>query len=99
VGVPAEKLYVLEAWREAPFYDARERAALEWAEAVTLVADGHVPDEVFDAVRAHFTEHEMAELTLAIVTINAWNRIAISTRMEPGHYQSRLSPRVEAAAG
>jgi AhpD family alkylhydroperoxidase len=99
VRVPAEKLYVLEAWREAPFYDARERAALEWAEAVTLVADGHVPDDVFDAVRPHFTECEMAELTMAIVTINAWNRIAISTRMEPGHYQSRLSPRVEAAAG
>jgi AhpD family alkylhydroperoxidase len=99
VGVPAEKLYVLEAWREAPFYDARERAALEWAEAVTLVADGHVPDDVFDAVRPHFTEREMTELTMAIVTINAWNRIAISTRMEPGRYQSRLSPRVEAAAG
>jgi AhpD family alkylhydroperoxidase len=98
LGVPAEKLYVLEAWREAPFYGARERAALEWAEAVTLVADGHVADAVFDAVRAHFTEHELAELTMAIVAINAWNRIAISTRMEPGHYQSRLSPKVEAAA-
>ena len=66
---------------------------------MTLVADGHVPDDVFDAVRPLFSEREMAELTMAIVTINAWNRIAISTRIEPGHYQSRLSPRVEAVAG
>jgi len=98
VGVPAEKLYVLEAWREAPFYDGRERAALEWAEAVTLVADGHVADDVFDAVRPHFSQRELVELTMAIITINAWNRVAISTRMEPGHDQSQLAPKVEAGA-
>ncbi|MBV9279598.1 MAG: carboxymuconolactone decarboxylase family protein [Chloroflexi bacterium] len=97
LGVPAQKLFLLEAWRETPFYDERERAALEWTEALTLIADGHVPDEVYDAVRPHFSETELAELTMAVVAINAWNRIAISTRMEPGHYKSRLSPEVGAA--
>jgi AhpD family alkylhydroperoxidase len=99
VGVPAQKLFLLEAWRETPFYDERERAALEWAEALTLIADGHVPDEVYDAVLPHFSEQELGELTMAVVAINAWNRIAISTRTEPGHYQSRLSPEVGATSG
>jgi AhpD family alkylhydroperoxidase len=99
LGIPAEKLYVLEAWREAPFYTEQERAALEWAEALTLVADGHVPDEVYAAVSAHFSERELGELTMTLVAINAWNRIAISTRMQPGRYRSRLSPEPAAAVG
>ena len=91
LGVLPEKLYVLEAWREAPFYTEQERAALAWTEALTLIADRGVPDELYQEVRAHFTERELADLTLAVVAINGWNRIAISTCMEPGHYRSRLS--------
>ena len=98
LGVPSEKLYVLEAWREAPFYTERERAALEWTEALTLIAASGVPDEAYRVARAQFSERELAELTMLIVTINGWNRIAIGTRMEPGHYRSRLSPEPESEA-
>jgi AhpD family alkylhydroperoxidase len=94
LGVPPQKLYVLDAWREAPFYTEQERAALEWTEALTLIAENTVPDDLYEAVRAHFSERELAELTMAIVAINGWTRIAISTRMEPGHYQSRLAQEV-----
>lgn len=82
-GETEQRLYVLDAWREAPYYTERERAALAWAEAVTLVADGHVPDEVYDEVRQHFDEAEVAALTLATVAINSWTRVAISLRMLP----------------
>ena len=92
LGIPAAKLHVLDAWREAPFYTERERAALAWTETLTLIAERGVPEEVYRAVQAHFTKRELAELTLAIIAINGWNRIAISTRMEPGHYRSRLAP-------
>lgn len=92
LGVPAQKLFVLEAWREAPFYDDRERAALEWTEALTLIAQNQVPDEVYKAVRPHFSDQELVELTMAVVTINSWNRLAISFRQEVGAYQSHLSP-------
>jgi len=78
---------VLSAWREAPFYSERERAALAWTEALTLVAEGHVPDEVYDLVRQHFKEKELVDLSLAIVTINSWNRLAIGFRSEVGEYQ------------
>lgn len=98
LGIPAAKLYVLDAWREAPFYTEQERAALEWTEALTLIAERGVPDEVYDRVRTHFSEHELSELTLAVIAINGWNRIAISTRMEPGHYRSRHSPEPHAGA-
>src|SRR5215203_2337336 len=98
LGVPTEKLYVLDAWREAPFYTEQERAALEWTEALTLIAESTVPDEVYEAVRPHFSERELAALTMAIIAINGWNRIAISTRMEPGHYRSRLTPEASHAA-
>lgn len=91
LGMAPEKIYILDAWREAPFYSDQERAALEWAEALTLIAEGGVPDEVYRAVRAQLSEREVAELTLVVVAINGWNRIAISTRMEPGHYRSRLA--------
>jgi AhpD family alkylhydroperoxidase len=92
LGMPAQKLFVLDAWREAPFYSDRERAALAWTEALTLIAEDQVPDAVYGAVRPHFSERELIELTMAIVTINGWNRLAISTRQEVGTYQSHLSP-------
>ena len=86
-GETEQRLYALDAWRETPFYSERERAALAWTEAVTLVAQGHVPDSVYSDVREHFTEQEMVDLTLAVVAINGWNRLAISFRAVPGTYQ------------
>jgi AhpD family alkylhydroperoxidase len=88
-GETEQRLYLLDAWREAPFYTERERAALSWAEAVTLVTDGHVPDHVFEEVRKQFSESELVDLTLAITTINAWNRLSIAFRVEPGTYQPK----------
>jgi AhpD family alkylhydroperoxidase len=85
-GESEERIYLLEAWREAPFYSDRERAALAWTEAVTLIADGHVPDEVYDEARQHFTDNELVNLTLAIVAINGWNRFGIAFRAPAGHY-------------
>lgn len=85
-----QRLYALSAWRETPFYSERERAALAWTEAVTLVADGHVPDEVYEQARQQFSEKELVDLTLAVVAINGWNRLAISFRTVPGTYQPRL---------
>lgn len=93
IGENEQRLYGLDAWEESPYYSDRERAALAWTEAVTLVAEGHVPDEVYEEVKPHFTEKELADLTLAIATINAWNRLAISSRTEPGKYQPQ-SPKV-----
>jgi AhpD family alkylhydroperoxidase len=92
LGIPAQKLFVLDAWREAPFYTDRERAALEWTEAVTLIAEHQVPDAVYQAVQPHFSDRELIELTMTIITINGWNRLAISFRQEVGTYQSHLSP-------
>ena len=86
-GEREQRLYALNAWRETPFYSERERAALAWTEAVTLVADGHVPDEVYESVRQQFTEQELVDLTVAVVAINGWNRFAISFRTVPGTYQ------------
>jgi AhpD family alkylhydroperoxidase len=86
-GETEQRLYLLDAWRESPFYTERERAALAWAEAVTLVTDGHVPDEVYEQARAQFGEEELANLTLAVVAINGWNRLNIAFRTEPGTYQ------------
>jgi AhpD family alkylhydroperoxidase len=91
IGMSAQKLFVLEAWREAPFYSDRERAALEWTEALTLVARDQVPDEVYNAVRPHFSDRELVDLSMAIVAINSWNRLAIGFRQQVGTYQSRLS--------
>jgi AhpD family alkylhydroperoxidase len=87
-GETEQRLYALSAWRESPFYSERERAALEWAETVTLVAETHVPDDVFARVREHFDEAEVVNLTMAVVTINGWNRLAISFRSVPGEYQA-----------
>jgi AhpD family alkylhydroperoxidase len=86
-GETEQRLYTLDAWRETPFFTPRERAALEWAESVTLVSETHVPDEVYESVRKEFSEEELIDLTLAVATINAWNRFAISFRTTPGTYQ------------
>lgn len=82
-GESEQRLYALDAWRNAPFYSERERAALAWTEAVTLVADGHVPDDVYQAARAQFDERELVDLTLAVAATNAWNRLCIAFRSQP----------------
>jgi AhpD family alkylhydroperoxidase len=82
-GETEQRLYLLNAWREAPAYSERERAALAWTEAVTLIADTHAPDDVYQEVRRHFSEAETVNLTMLIATINAWNRLAISFRAVP----------------
>jgi AhpD family alkylhydroperoxidase len=86
-GETEQRLYALSAWRETPFFTDREQAALAWTEAVTLVAEGRVPDEAYEQARQRFSDEELVNLTLAIITINGWNRIAISFRMVPGEYQ------------
>ena len=83
VGETDERMHLLAAWREAPVYSARERAALAWVEAITLVTQGHVPDEAFEAVRKQFSEKEIVDLTAAAAAINTWNRIAIAFRVPP----------------
>jgi AhpD family alkylhydroperoxidase len=86
-GETEQRLYALSAWRETPFFSERERAALAWTETVTRVSETHVPNEIYENVRQHFTEKELVDLTLAIVAINGWNRLAISFRTVPGSYQ------------
>lgn len=86
-GETEQRLYLLNAWRETSLYSERERAALEWTEAVTLVADGHVPDDVYEKVRKNFTEEEIVALTLQVVAINGWNRLNIAARTEAGGYR------------
>jgi AhpD family alkylhydroperoxidase len=88
-GETEQRLYALNAWRETPFFTDRERAALAWTEAVTLVSQDHVPDSVYEEVRQRFSEAELVNLTLAIATINAWNRLCISFRVVPGTYQPK----------
>lgn len=86
-GETEQRLYALDAWRETPFFDERERAALEWTEAVTRVAESHVPDEVYERVKAHFSEPELIDLTLAVANINSWNRLNIAFRTVAGDYR------------
>lgn len=86
-GESEQRLYGLSAWREAPFYTPRERAALAWTEAVTLISESHAPDDVYEEVRRHFDEQELVNLTMAIVAINGWNRLAIAFRKEAGTYR------------
>lgn len=87
-GESEQRLYLLNAWREAPFYSDRERAALAWCEMITLVAEQHAPDDVYQELSAHFSDEEIVSLTLAIVAINGWNRFAIGLESEVGHYVS-----------
>lgn len=87
-GETEQRIYALNAWRETPFFSDRERAALEWTEAVTRVNLGNgVPDELYDRAREHFSEKELVDLTWAVAAINAWNRVAISFRSVPGNYK------------
>jgi AhpD family alkylhydroperoxidase len=97
-GENEQRLYGLDAWRESPYYTERERAALAWTEALTNITDGHAPDEVFEHVRAHFSDAELVDLTVCITTINAWNRIAIGFRSEPGTYRPQAREAQETAA-
>jgi AhpD family alkylhydroperoxidase len=90
-GETEQRLYALDAWRETPFFDARERAALAWIEAVTRVSETHVPDSVYDEARQHFTDKEIVDLTYVAAAINAWNRLAISLRAVPGRYRPAAS--------
>jgi AhpD family alkylhydroperoxidase len=85
-GESEERLYMLNAWRESPLYSARERAALALAEAVTRLGEAGVPDDVYGEGRAQFSEQELGAVIWMIIVINAWNRVAITTRLEPGHY-------------
>jgi AhpD family alkylhydroperoxidase len=91
IGEGEQRLYSLDAWRETPFYTERERAGLAWAESVTRVAETHVPDDAYEEARRHFSEAELVDLTLAVATINAWNRLAISFRAPAGTYQPQES--------
>lgn len=95
IGEEELRIDLVSVWEESPCYSDRERAAFAWAESVTKVSQTHVPDDVFAQARRHFSEAELAKLTLAVVAINAWNRFAISFRLEPGHYrpaQQRKTP-------
>jgi AhpD family alkylhydroperoxidase len=86
-GETEQRLYLLDAWRETSLYSERERAALAWTEAVTRIADGHVPDDVFEEASKHFSEDELVALTLGIVAVNGWNRLNIAFRSEAGNYR------------
>lgn len=88
-GESEQRLYLLSAWREAPFYTERERAALAWTEALTLLSETHVPDGVYEEARRHFTEEELVNLSWAIVAINGWNRLAVGFRADVGTYEPR----------
>jgi len=97
-GESEERLYMLNAWRESHVYTERERAALAWTEALTLVAATGAPDDVYEAARAQFNEKEISDLTLAIAAINAWNRMAISFRLVSGRYEIRVERKISATA-
>ncbi len=88
-GETEQRLYTLSAWRETPFFTPRERAALAWTEAVTLISNGGVSDAIYEEARQHFSDKELVDLTWAVASINAWNRIAISFHMVPGVYQAK----------
>jgi AhpD family alkylhydroperoxidase len=91
IGVSEQTLYLLEAWREWDGFSDREKAALEWTEAVTQITDGFVPDEVYQSVREHFSDSEVANLTLAVVAINGWNRLNVALRTPAGSYQPKAA--------
>jgi len=90
-GETEQRIYALSAWRETPFFTDRERAALEWTEAVTLVAETRVPDDVYEQVRQQFSEEELVELTFAVIVINSWNRLQVSFRPHVGDYQPKAA--------
>ncbi len=88
-GETEQRLYALNAWRETPFYTDRERAALEWTEELTLISENHAPDSLYERVSTYFNEKEMVALSMAIIAINGWNRLAIGFRTEPGTYEAK----------
>jgi len=92
LGETEQRIYTLPAWRECPWFTDRERAALAWTEALTLVTEGHVPDAVYEEARKQFNEKELTDLSVAITTINAWNRLSIASRTTPGAYRPPKSP-------
>lgn len=94
----SERLYAVIVWEETPFFTERERAALAWTEAVTLVGQGHVPDDVYLQARGSFSETELVNLTMAVIVINGWNRLAISFRTVPGTYQPARKNNVKTGA-
>lgn len=94
-GETEQRLYAVAVWQEAPFFTKRERAALAWTEAVTLVSHDHVPEEVYELARQEFSEKELVDLTMAVIAINGWNRLAVSFRAQAGTYQP-ASPRLPA---
>jgi AhpD family alkylhydroperoxidase len=98
IGESEQRLYSLEAWRECPYYSDRERAALAWTEAVTVLDDGHVSDAVYEEVRPHLSEKDLSNLTLAVAAINAWNRLSIAARLVPGAYQAAPAAQPVSAA-
>jgi AhpD family alkylhydroperoxidase len=87
IGETEQRLYTLDAWRECPWFTERERAALAWTEALTLITQGHVPDAVYEEARKQFNEKELSDLSIAITTINTWNRLSIASRTPPGTYK------------
>jgi AhpD family alkylhydroperoxidase len=95
LGESEHRLYTLSAWRETPFFSERERAALLWTEELTRLSETEVDDEVYAEVSQHFSDEEMVNLTLAIVVINGWNRLAVGFRATPGVYQSKKQKRSE----
>ena len=97
-GETEQRLYGLDAWRETPYYSARERASLEWTEALTLVSETRVPDDVYERVREQFSEDELVHLSLAIVSINGWNRLNIAARTVPGDYVAGSLAKLHAAS-
>jgi len=98
LGETEQRLYGLAAWKETPFYTDRERAALEWTDSLTLISTNHVPDEIYERVRQQFSEEELVALTMLVVAINGWNRIAISMRTVPGTYKVPADYAAKAAA-
>jgi AhpD family alkylhydroperoxidase len=98
-GETEQRIYALPAWREAPFYSERERAALAWTEAITNIQQGHASEDVYTEARTQFSEEELVKLTYAIIQINSWNRIAIAFRPEVGNYQPQTATASAAAKG
>jgi AhpD family alkylhydroperoxidase len=98
IGEQEQRLYSLDAWRECPYYTERERAALAWTEAVTLITDGHVPGTVYEEAHAHFSEKELANLTFAVTAINTWNRLSIASHTVPGTYLPARANQLEKGA-
>src|SRR4051794_4206569 len=93
LGESEQRLYGLDAWEESPYYSERERAALRWTEELTRISETHASDAAYAELKGHFSEQEIVDLTFVITTINAWNRLAIGFRSEPGKYVSQLKPK------